>query len=604
MQSQGVERWTFNGVDASTGAYLLEASPGELVRVASKTELDPEALVELRARLGEANRRHLGVKAGVDVGDLSATGWGVVFPAVLPGSSEARRQAAIREALAPLLEHRRAAATRQSERRYREYLGPAGLRPQESKLKFLARHGAGPGPVDPEVVPYYLLLVGEPRELPFRFQSQLGVQYAVGRICFDSIEEYAHYAECVVAAERQALSLPRRLTFFSVANADDGATQASARALVGPLLEGLSREPALAGWAIEALAGEAATREALAGLLSGGDAPALLFTASHGLGFPRGDPRQLPHQGALLCQDWPGPRRWGRQPIPESHYFAGDHLPSAADLRGTVAFHFACYGAGTPEHDEFAAQALRERAQIAPYPFVAALPKAMLGRPGGALAVIGHVDRAWGHSFLGVGSGAQRPQITVFASALQTMMQGLPIGAAMDYFDERYAELASDLSVELEKFEFGEAVDERALAALWTANNDARGYAILGDPAVRVRTAADAPATRTRVTIERTPHVVEMGGPAPTTPTPAPAPAAAPTHPDPTELPEFEVTTRGVDASEIRTRGRLGGDLVSTFTGPQEPSAAQREHHEALVRAALNGQARVLEALLKPRKEP
>lgn len=40
-------RWT--RAQASTG-YLLEASPEEFVRVATKTELDPQALAELRAR--------------------------------------------------------------------------------------------------------------------------------------------------------------------------------------------------------------------------------------------------------------------------------------------------------------------------------------------------------------------------------------------------------------------------------------------------------------------------------------------------------------------------------------------------------------------------
>jgi hypothetical protein len=663
--------WCFNGIDAVSGSYLLQASPADIVKVATGAGLDPRVLGELKYRHKHTTESHFGVKAGIDVKDLSETGWGVVFPAAKPDSPAAKRQAAIREALAPLLAHRCSVAGRAVERYYKEYSGVAGVRPGEGKQQFLARHGAGPGPADPEKVPYYLLLVGDPQEIPFRFQSQIGVQYAVGRICFDTIEEYAHYARSVVAAETQALALDRRLSFFSVANPDDDATQSSASALVAPLADLLAKIPQLAGWSIEQIAREAATHEAFAGLL-GRSAPALLFTASHGMGFPKDHPLQLRHQGALLCQDWPGPKAWGRKPIPEEHYFAGDHLPADADLLGTVAFLFACYGAGTPELDEFAAQAFKGREAIAPHPFVSALPKAMLSRPkGGALAVIGHVERAWGHSFLWAGTGGKgKPgaQLAVFESAMRSLMEGMPVGAAMEYFDERYAELASDLSVELERAKFGEDVDEYELAGMWTANNDARGYAILGDPAVRVmttpgpikdRAAIDrrveavsytaptpgaearpsvpvvsapiasfavgsqappgqpgaAPPPVVRAEVQPSTPIVPVPPPVvraevqPSTPIASVQPGPGPSVPDVSSRDVLAalrglgagavlVTSRGTNGAEIKTR-IVEGSLETTFIGAAEPSAAQLEHHEALVRAACKRQLRALSVLLR-----
>jgi Peptidase family C25 len=159
-------------------------------------------------------------------------------------------------------------------------------------------------------------------------------------------------------------------------------------------------------------------------------------------------------------------------------------MAADASLLGLMTFHFACYGAGTPHLDDFAQQAFKDRTAIAPEAFLAALPTALLGHPkGGALAVVGHVERAWSYSFEWEGAKAQT---TVFESALRCLLDGHPVGSAMEYLNARYAELSTMLADQLEEIEFGAFADPFDLAGLWTANADARGYAILGDPAVRL----------------------------------------------------------------------------------------------------------------------
>jgi hypothetical protein len=120
---------------------------------------------------------------------LLARGWGVIF------ASDA--DPAIVEALRPLLELRRA----QAGKLFRIYAGDTGHRPKQSKSQFLGCYGVTDGmPVDPELMPYYLLSVGEPERIPFAFQYELDVEYAVGRLCFSKPGEYAQFAHAVVAA--------------------------------------------------------------------------------------------------------------------------------------------------------------------------------------------------------------------------------------------------------------------------------------------------------------------------------------------------------------------------------------------------------------------
>jgi hypothetical protein len=469
------EQLYFNGINGATGEYLLPPmSPQDISKIAQGESLERTHLQELKFWYERTTQKFLGPKEGVDPKDLAQSGWGVIF-----AFEDKGRTPAIKEALKELLDLRK----KQAGEHYREFTDQNAYRPNETKTEFLARHGIGPGPADPDKVPYYLLIVGDPEKIPYRFQYQLDVQYAVGRIHFDTLEGYAQYARSVVMAETGKVVLPRRAVFFGVQNLDDPATELSATKLIGPLAEKMAKDQKERGWKVETVTPIEAKRARLERLLGGAETPALLFTASHGMGFPITDSRQLTHQGALLCGDWPGPLNW-RKEISKDFYMAADNVGDDARLLGLLTFHFACYGAGTPRLDDFAHQAFKKPVAIAKSAFVAKLPQRLLGHPkGGALAVVGHVERAWGYSFMWERAGAQ---LAVFESALKRLMEGHPVGSAVEYFNERYAELSTVLSAELEDIGFGKKPDDLELSGMWTANNDARSYIILGDPAVRL----------------------------------------------------------------------------------------------------------------------
>ncbi len=216
------------------------------------------------------------------------------------------------------------------------------------------------------------------------------------------------------------------------------------------------------GFRTSSLWGQVATKSALKGVLApaaGVPAPAFLFTASHGMGWLQPNDRQLADQGALVCQDWPG---FGS--IDSGHYFtAADLLQSDARVHGLIAFLFACYGAGTPLQDRFMHKAGEEPPVIASQPFIAALPKALLAHEGGgALACIGHVERAWGYSIQP--PKVETPQLLPFQNAIGRILIGQPVGHALKDFNERYASLSTQLADRLEKVSRGRNVDEASLA--------------------------------------------------------------------------------------------------------------------------------------------
>lgn len=459
-----------SGINGSTGLY----SPGpesdsDLARqIGGGSFLSPGELRERRwwvERYGVDDPSRAPARE-VDPLKLDEAGWGVLF------SPEATPE--IREALAPLLSWRR----EQAGPHYRELL----YTPGQSKLDFLAAHRAVPGPADPRRVPYYLLLAGSPEAIPFRFQHDLDIQYGVGRIWFERPEDFARYAESVVQAEKRPVDRPKRLVFVAPQNRDDAATRRISRDWIIPLAHQLGQE-AETGWEIRQRLGPDATKEQLRRLLGGGEPPSLLFLASHGLCFREKPPLLQPsHQGALLCQDWPGPQEW-RGEIPAGHYFAAEDVSENADLHGLIAFLFADFAGGTT--DTPSELSLEPSGGHVPRPSVARLPQRLLSHPrGGALAVVAPVDRTWGMS-LGW-TGASRIQVS--KEIIRRLLEGLPLGSALERVNQRSAELSVDLASASLRGDHDSrlALWRERFAESWRAFQDASNLMVFGDPAVRL----------------------------------------------------------------------------------------------------------------------
>ncbi len=405
--------------------------------------------------------------------DLADSGWGVLF-----AQSDALA-GQMYEALEPLLKRRE----KQAGGRYREYLGDRGHLAGGSVLGFLKRYGTIPGPANPVKIPCYILLVGSPEQIPYEFQYELDHQRAVGRLHFDRIEDYAQYARAVVEAEEAAEAMGSRTVAFFGPRHDKG-TEISSDGLLRPLIDSVQ---ARSDCRVRRLLGEGATKAGLKNLLTDGEVPDLLFTAGHGVLYRSGHERQLTYHGALVCQDWPGQIA----PKPE-HVFAGVDLDVSASLKGLLAFLFACNSAGAPHLNDFFSDVADPRT-VAPHPFVSSLAQRLLGQ--GALAVIGHVEQVWQCSFLWEEAGYQTE---VFVETLKRLLNGAPVGWALEPINQRHTDLEACLSRLLQDHYRGLPVHEREIAELWTASRDARNYVIVGDPAVRLFT-PPKPQVRERV---------------------------------------------------------------------------------------------------------
>jgi len=464
------QQYFFNGIDPD-GKYLFAASSVEQVFKLAQSEFgkisDDD---QKRIQYLSTNKEKAFYGFDAPLHEISEAGWGVIVPESLDEDT--------------LHEIERLRAHRKIHN-----IIPDKLCPEIIKLSgipdyrsFLAQMKVSPGFGSVEKLPYYLLIVGGPELIPFRFQYELATEYAVGRIAFASSEEYRAYIDQLIKYET-ASTVPteRKIAFWSPANIEDQATSISSRFLVNPLYDDLDQQINFKKELfISNKPGWEASKNNLAALLD--KTPALLFTASHGLGYHIIDSEEKMHlQGALVTQDWEKGK-----PITSDTLFSGEDLKNGANLHGMVHFAFSCFGAGTPAQDDYEVDnsPFPSRTYTSTYPFVSHLASQELVN--GALAFIGHVDRTWAFSFI----GENQLHLEGFERAIRNMLlqkRAWPIGHCLRDIYDKALHLSKSLLEDLHDMKFGRTIPPQGIANKWIERNDARAYTLIGDPAVRLR---------------------------------------------------------------------------------------------------------------------
>ena len=342
--------------------------------------------------------------------------------------------------------------------------------------------------------PFYILILGGPKQVPFLFQSFLATNAAVGRLDFDSPADVRAYADKLVRLEKASDPIVKREAIFFATNHGKNAqgffdpTYYSHYHLAAPMSQLVQENYQVP---VKTLFAQDATKANFADALHKAQ-PALVFTASHGVGAPDETlARQQALNGAICCQDAPSDddAAWlfGAWDVPANDAF----------LEGAMFFQFACFGYGTPAKSDFAHWDARiGRAVNAKQDFVAALPKKLLAHPHGPIGFVGHLDIALLHGFEdpnnpGTAQDPWHARVAPFTNAVRNLLNVNPVGFALRDMNRRYNELNQNLTTFFDQLQRREikvdATAQQRLTDTFLSRSDAQNYLIFGDPGARLR---------------------------------------------------------------------------------------------------------------------
>ena len=334
-------------------------------------------------------------------------------------------------------------------------------------------------------VPQYILLVGDPKMIPFKFQSLLDANAFVGRIDFNSMEEMASYIEKILEHEKSKVKVSRNSLVMGTDEGMSDPTHYSTKYLVKPIADLISSK---LKFKTKVLLSEDATKKKFIKELTK-TSPALVFTATHGGAFINENIlTQKKLNGGIYCHD---PGDYSQDEI----LFTSYDITDPYFLDGSIFFQFACFGYGTPAESDFWHWTHGRRRINSTEDFVSDLPKKLLSVKGGCLAYIGHIDEAWVHGFadpndLADISGKWHNRIFPFVKCVESLLSGEPVGGAISRLNDRYNDTNAILATTLDQARknSNKLSPEffREIADLFVTRSDAQNYMVFGDPAVSI----------------------------------------------------------------------------------------------------------------------
>ena len=439
------------------GQTLVEALQRNLESVTRDAKTTQEGI----AFKGEIDRRTL------DPGDPLVAGW-----TYLVNGADAQCDA-YAQALEPLAAHR-GMADSNSPLRY-------GGEPIDEWLtdRYFALELEG------KQAPQYVLIVGGPDQVPFRFQSVLDTVSNVGRVDLP-LDDLKTYVDKLIRLEDAPEPVvDREAVLFAPDGGITDPTYFSREYMVQPIGKHIRDEVELQ---THELLGLQATKEKLLQALRT-KSPALVYTASHGLGATdQSDDIQRRYNGAICCQH--------TGPLTLDHLFSADDVPMGEPfLEGAAFFEFACFGYGTPAESDYTHWIDDMTEAYTSADFVAALPKRLLAHPQGPIAFISHLDTAFLHAFTDQNDpfimDRWHARIAPFVSAVNMLLGVQPSGLAMGMMNQKYIVTNAMLTNTYDRQQRGRIQWTESLVRrfvdTWIIRGDAQNYMVFGDPAARLR---------------------------------------------------------------------------------------------------------------------